>query len=191
MTKDGYRITFPKKSHPVSVKDFLIPAGTIEGEIFHSYFSVILRELNLGPGEKLWRCGVSITKSKASYFASCPLAERKTRGIAKYIADCLGYDGQEKKDFKLYDSFGFNEDVGDLSVGDDSADKNPKSGNFSIDTTQESFEGDDGDDNNVEMINLNNDSKFVDPEDGATNIHSQKSNRPNQNVSILVKGYER
>ena len=135
LTKDGYRVSFPKKKC-VSEKDFLIPVGTKEWEIFHCYFSILLSELKAKPGEKLWRTGVEAIKNKPSYFMRAPLGDRKIRRLPRYIANKLGYDSHINLEFKLY-----HENESD-EVLYDNGDKH-KSPKPSEDLTVDSFDDND------------------------------------------------
>ena len=118
LTKDGYRINFPAaKQKAGTLNTFLIPVGTLECKIFHSYFSAILQEHNdsnhmcnlkrgfqpgLQPGEPLWRRGLELTKGPKSYFQPSPLGRKSMRYIPKYIADWLGYDAKTKMEFNFH-----------------------------------------------------------------------------------------
>lgn len=106
LMEDGYRISFPQSEK--DVKDFLIPVGTIEFEIFHSYLSVILQEFNFEPGEWLWRKGMLASEYKASHFLNSPLNRKRTSAIPRYIAGKLGYDAKTKMRFKT-NSFEFKD----------------------------------------------------------------------------------
>ena len=79
----------------------MIPIDTLESEIFHCYFSLILQELNLEPGERLWQRGVESTQTKASHLVRSQMGEKSIRSIARYIAGVLGYDAKTKMEFKL------------------------------------------------------------------------------------------
>ena len=108
MANDAYRITYPSN-------DILIPAGTLEFNVFHCYFSDILKELiNLKPADSLWQRGVQDTKLTVtpSHFLYSQFGEKNMRLIPRYIAGMLGYDAATTMEFNTY-SFNLKENEND------------------------------------------------------------------------------
>lgn len=102
LTEAGYTVTFPPgKQKRQILKDFLIPAGTLEYDMFHRYISVILggEVKKMQPNNRLWLRGNEATETKRSFFSNAPLGDRTIREIPRYIAKKLGYDENTQYDF--------------------------------------------------------------------------------------------
>ena len=100
LKKEGYFFEFsPAKQKVKHLKDFLVPIGTIEFEIFNTYKTVLFSELDLEQEDRMWIRGVAETANLESYFHNSPIGRRKISDIAAYIAEQLGYPEEEAKLF--------------------------------------------------------------------------------------------
>ena len=90
---EGYLFEFrPCKQRSIVMKNFLVPLASLEYEIFHTYKSVVEEELEIGPEDRLWLCGVKESNEYESYFKHSPIGIKEIRKIPRFIAEFLGYD---------------------------------------------------------------------------------------------------
>ena len=96
--KEGFFFEFsPAKQKVQNLKDFLIPIGCIEFEVFNTYRTVVFSELLLEPTDSMWIKGVVDSKKTASHFVWSAIGDRTLRDIPEWIALQIGYPPEVAK----------------------------------------------------------------------------------------------